>query len=109
MSFFSFGQSAEIDVVLNDAETRKKAEHKTEDGKKDKYFLFYDGETVSGKVNVTLKNPGKRLEHQGIKIEFVGQIGMQVIDHVYCKTLVQLCFLGLISLPQILNQPEGQF
>lgn len=75
MSFFSFGQSAEIDVVLNDAETRKKVEHKTEDGKKDKYFLFYDGETVSGKVNVTLKNPGKRLEHYGIKIEFVGQIG----------------------------------
>lgn len=75
MSFFSFGQSAEIDIVLNDAETRKKAEHKTEDGKKDKYFLFYDGETVSGKVNVTLKNPGKRLEHQGIKIEFIGQIG----------------------------------
>uniref|UniRef100_A0A3P9HVV1 VPS26, retromer complex component B n=1 Tax=Oryzias latipes TaxID=8090 RepID=A0A3P9HVV1_ORYLA len=74
MSFFSFGQSAEIDVVLNDAETRKKVEHKTEDGKKDKYFLFYDGETVSGKVNVTLKNPGKRLEHYGIKIEFVGQI-----------------------------------
>lgn len=78
MSFFSFGQSADIDVVLNDAETRKKAEHKTEDGKKDKYFLFYDGETVSGKVNVTLKNPGKRLEHQGIKIEFVGQIGTSV-------------------------------
>ncbi|XP_010892301.1 vacuolar protein sorting-associated protein 26B-like isoform X2 [Esox lucius] len=74
MSFFSFGQSAEIDIVLNDAETRKKAEHKTEDGKKDNYFLFYDGETVSGKINVTLKNPGKRLEHQGIKIEFIGQI-----------------------------------
>lgn len=75
MSFFSFGQSAEIDIVLNDAETRKKVEHKAEDGKKDKYFLFYDGETVSGKVNVTLKNAGKRLEHQGIKIEFIGQIG----------------------------------
>lgn len=75
MSFFGFGQTAEVDIVLNDAETRKKAEHKTEDGKKDKYFLFYDGETVSGKVNVTLKIPGKRLEHYGIKIEFVGQIG----------------------------------
>ncbi|XP_062894749.1 vacuolar protein sorting-associated protein 26B-like isoform X3 [Mobula hypostoma] len=74
MSFFSFGQSAEIDVVLNDAETRKKVEHKTEDGKKEKYFLFYDGETVSGKVNVSLKNPGKRFEHQGIKVEFIGQI-----------------------------------
>ena len=75
MSFFGFGQSADIDIVLNDGETRKKAEHKTEDGKKDKYFLFYDGETVSGKVNVTLKNPGKRLDHYGIKIEVVGQIG----------------------------------
>ena len=91
MSFFSFGQSAEIDVVLNDAETRKKAEHKTEDGKKDKYFLFYDGETVSGKVNVTLKNPGKRLEHQGIKIEFVGQIGrwkIHLMTLLTCKHTV---------------------
>lgn len=26
------------------------AEIKTEDGKKDKYYLYYDGETVSGKV-----------------------------------------------------------
>lgn len=75
MNIFGFGQSAEIDIVLNDAESRKKAEHKSEDGKKDRYFLFYDGETVSGKVNVTLKYPGKRLEHNGIKIEFVGQIG----------------------------------
>lgn len=79
MSFFGFGQSAEIDIVLNDAETRKKAEHKSEDGRKDKYFLFYDGETVSGKVNVTLKYPGKRLEHNGIKIEFVGQIGERLV------------------------------
>lgn len=29
------------------------------------------------KVNVKLKVPGKKLEHHGIKIEFVGQIGMQ--------------------------------
>ncbi|KAJ7403227.1 ATP-dependent RNA helicase SUPV3L1, mitochondrial [Pitangus sulphuratus] len=63
----------EIDVVLNDAETRKPAEIKTEDGKVEKHFLFYDGESVSGKVNVSLKH-GKRLEHQGIRIEFVGQI-----------------------------------
>uniref|UniRef100_A0A8C0LV79 VPS26, retromer complex component B n=1 Tax=Canis lupus familiaris TaxID=9615 RepID=A0A8C0LV79_CANLF len=67
-------QSVEVDIVLNDAESRKRAEHKTEDGKKEKYFLFYDGETVSGKVSLALKNPNKRLEHQGIKIEFIGQI-----------------------------------
>ncbi|XP_046494470.1 vacuolar protein sorting-associated protein 26B isoform X2 [Equus quagga] len=74
MSFFGFGQSVEVEILLNDAESRKRAEHKTEDGKKEKYFLFYDGETVSGKVSLALKNPNKRLEHQGIKIEFIGQI-----------------------------------
>ncbi|XP_014389743.1 PREDICTED: vacuolar protein sorting-associated protein 26B-like isoform X1 [Myotis brandtii] len=78
MSFFGFGQSVEVEIVLNDAESRKRAEHKTEDEKKEKYFLFYDGETVSGKVSLALKHPNKRLEHQGIKIEFIGQIENEI-------------------------------
>ncbi|XP_028585295.1 vacuolar protein sorting-associated protein 26A isoform X1 [Podarcis muralis] len=69
-----FGPICEIDVVLNDAESRKTAEIKTEDGKIEKHYLFYDGESVSGKVNIVFKQLGKRLEHQGIRIEFVGQI-----------------------------------
>ncbi|XP_020901618.1 vacuolar protein sorting-associated protein 26B-like [Exaiptasia diaphana] len=74
MSFFGFGQSAEIDIVLNGADKRKQVDIKNEDGKKERLYLFYDGESVTGKVNVNLKNPGKKLEHQGIKIEFIGQI-----------------------------------
>ncbi|XP_013390024.1 vacuolar protein sorting-associated protein 26B-like [Lingula anatina] len=74
MSFFGFGQSAEIDIILDGQDTRKVAEIKTEDGRKEKHFLYYDGESVVGKVNVTLKKPGTKLEHQGIKIEFIGQI-----------------------------------
>ncbi|XP_071449523.1 vacuolar protein sorting-associated protein 26B-like [Hetaerina americana] len=74
MSFFGFGQGAEIDIVLDGTENRKMAEIKSEDGKKERHLLYYDGETVSGKVNVTLKKNGSRLEHQGIKIEFIGQI-----------------------------------
>jgi len=27
-------------------------------------------------VNITFRRPGTRLDHQGIKIEFIGQIGM---------------------------------
>lgn len=42
----------EIDVLLNDAENRKTAELKTEDGKVEKHYLFYDGESVSGKVKL---------------------------------------------------------
>ena len=49
-SFFGFGQNAEIDLVLNGADSRKQIEVKNEDGKKEKLFLFYDGESVSGKV-----------------------------------------------------------
>ncbi|XP_050408629.1 vacuolar protein sorting-associated protein 26B-like [Patella vulgata] len=74
MSFFGFGQSAEVDIILDGQDSRKTAEIKTEDGKKERYYLYFDGETVSGKVNVTLKKPGSKLEHQGIKIEFIGQI-----------------------------------
>eukprot|EP00051_Salpingoeca_urceolata_P031911 m.13535 g.13535 ORF g.13535 m.13535 type:complete len:315 (+) comp4580_c0_seq1:154-1098(+) len=74
MSWFGFGQSADILITLNDAETRKKAEVKREDGGKEKLFLFYDGESVGGKVHINLKQPGKKLEHQGIKVEFIGQI-----------------------------------
>lgn len=74
MNFLGFGQSAEIDIVFDGAETRKMVEVKTEDGKKEKMLLYYDGETVKGKVNVTLKKPGNKLEHQGIKIELIGQI-----------------------------------
>ncbi|XP_052860633.1 vacuolar protein sorting-associated protein 26B-like [Anopheles cruzii] len=74
MNFLRFGQSADIDIIFDGSEQRQQAEIKTEDGKKDKYLLYYDGETVGGKVNITLKKPGSKLEHQGIKIELIGQI-----------------------------------
>lgn len=74
MNFLRFGQSADIDIVFDGAENRQYADIKTEDGKKEKYLLYFDGETVSGKVNITLKKPGSKLEHQGIKVELIGQI-----------------------------------
>jgi hypothetical protein len=36
--------------VLDGQDSRKTAEIKTEDGKKERHFLYYDGETVAGKV-----------------------------------------------------------
>lgn len=46
-----------------------------EDGGQEMHYLFYDGESVSGTVNIAIK---KKLDHQGIRIEFIGQIGMLV-------------------------------
>lgn len=74
MSFFGFGQNADIDIILDGSDVRKMADMKTEDGKKERYYLYYDGESLSGKVNITLRKTGIKLEHQGIKIEFIGQI-----------------------------------
>ena len=45
-------------------------------GKPEKLYLFLGNEGVSGKVVVTLKDKVKKIEHTGIKVEFVGQIGM---------------------------------
>lgn len=112
MHFLGFGQSAELDIVFDGAENRKTVEIKTEEGKKEKCLLYYDGEPVSGKVcckisplslfnvkcfqmscqvNVTLKKPGSRLEHQGIKIEFIGQIELFYDrgNHHEFKTIVK--------------------
>lgn len=76
MSFFglNFGQSADIDIILDNQDERKMAEIRDENGRKERHYLYFDGESVNGKVNVTLHRKTNRLEHQGIKIEFIGQI-----------------------------------
>jgi len=76
MSFFGlqFGQNADIDIILENQDERKMGEIKDENGRKERMYLFYDGESVSGKVNVTLHRKTNRFEHQGIRIEFIGQI-----------------------------------
>jgi len=74
MSFFGFGQSAELVISLSDQETRKTAKIRGEDGGQETCCLFYDGEAVTGELNVKLKKAGQKLEHQGIRIELIGQI-----------------------------------
>ena len=51
-SFFGFGQSAEVEIELANSANRKQVDVKNEDGKKEKLYLYYDGETVAGKVHI---------------------------------------------------------
>ena len=75
-SLFGFRQTADVSISLaNAADGRKLGEISDENREKRKVALFYDGENVKGKVNVQLKTVGKPLEHKGIKVEFIGQIG----------------------------------
>ena len=41
-----------------------------------KIFTFADGEAVSGEILIQLKKQGQKLEHQGIRLELIGQIGL---------------------------------
>ena len=55
-SFFglNFGNNADIDIILDNQDERKMAEIKDENGRKERLFLFYDGESVTGKVHLLL-------------------------------------------------------
>jgi vacuolar protein sorting-associated protein 26 len=70
----------EIDVLLTNENDRKTALVKQKD-KTERLPLYFDGESVSGKAILRIKQ-GRKLEHTGIKIEFIGQIGMRIIAHV---------------------------
>jgi len=73
MSLF-FGPAVDIDVVLEDTDERQMVDMKLDKGKREKAPLYMDGESVKGAVTVRPKD-GKRLEHTGIKVQFIGVIG----------------------------------
>lgn len=75
-NFFNFGPPCTVDIHLNDVENRRTVEVAQDKGKVEKLYLFLGNEGVSGKVTVTMKEKTKKIEHQGIKVEFIGQIGM---------------------------------
>lgn len=72
MSFFGFGKSAEVSIVLKDIDNRKRISHRISDRKREDLLLYYDGETIAGHVQVDLK--GAKFEHKGIRVEVIGQI-----------------------------------
>lgn len=53
-------------------------------------ILWYSS-SVSLKVNLNVKQGGKRLEHQGIRIEFVGQIGEHGSRDAFISVIVSCC------------------
>ena len=74
MSFF-LGPAVDIDIVLEDTDERQTVDLKLDKNRREKAPLYMDGESVKGHVTVRPKD-GKRLEHTGIKVQFVGVIGM---------------------------------
>ncbi|CAF4720400.1 unnamed protein product, partial [Rotaria magnacalcarata] len=52
---------------------RKQVDVKIDETKRSSQYVYYDGEDVAGTVQIKLKKNSK-VEHQGVRLEFVGQI-----------------------------------
>ncbi|KAJ2606435.1 Vacuolar protein sorting-associated protein 26, partial [Coemansia sp. RSA 1694] len=74
-SLFGFGPVADVSVILNGEDERQLVEYRAGKDKRDKAPLYFDGESVVGKVVVRV-HEGKQLEHYGIKVQFIGCIEM---------------------------------
>lgn len=74
MSYF-FSTPLDIDIVLDDTDDRTMIDLKAEKNRREKAPLYMDGESVKGAVTIRPKD-GKRLEHTGIKVQFIGTIGL---------------------------------
>ncbi|KZO94611.1 putative PEP8-vacuolar protein sorting/targeting protein [Calocera viscosa TUFC12733] len=72
-SYFGFATPVDIDIRLVGEEERKTVEVKQDKERKETCPVYYDGESVTGQVTVRVRD-GKKLQHDGIKIEFVGSI-----------------------------------
>jgi len=73
MAYF-FATPVDIDIVLEDGDDRSMVDIKLDKNRREKAPLYMDGESVKGAVTIRPKD-GKRLEHTGIKVQFIGTIG----------------------------------
>lgn len=78
MSSFFFSTPVDIDILLEDGDERETVDIKLEKNRREKAPLYLDGESVKGAVTVRPKD-GKRLEHTGIKVQFIGMIGTYTV------------------------------
>lgn len=96
---FGLGPSCDIEFELDRSGSRKQIEL-IEDGKKNKQYIYYDGEDVGGTVHIKLKKQGTKLEHQGIRLELIGQIELyydRSNHHNFNSLSKYLCFPGEIT------------
>ncbi|XP_044507309.1 vacuolar protein sorting-associated protein 26A-like [Mangifera indica] len=71
----AFKPACNISITFTDGKTRKQVPQKKENGHTVMVPLFQSQENISGKVSIEPAQ-GKKVEHNGVKIELLGQIEM---------------------------------
>ncbi|KAG7022208.1 Vacuolar protein sorting-associated protein 26A, partial [Cucurbita argyrosperma subsp. argyrosperma] len=71
----AFKPSCNISIAFSDGKTRKQVSLKKENGQMVSIPLFQSQENITGKITVDPLQ-GKKIDHNGVKIELLGQIEM---------------------------------
>jgi len=85
IQMFSFTTNPTIVLNFDGLENRPRRIYKVQGQDAVELPVYGGQETVSGVVDITVP-PGKKIEHQGIRIELIGQTGK------YCNIFVFLIF-----------------
>jgi len=72
LSFFGIGSLIDINVIFSNQEERKAVTIQSEKGPQ-RLLIYNSEEPVTGTVITTIK-PGKKLDHQGIRVDLIGEI-----------------------------------
>jgi hypothetical protein len=73
----AFKPACNISITFSDGKNRKQVPMKKENGQTALVPLFHSQDTISGKVCIE-PYQGKKVEHNGVKVELLGQIGVQL-------------------------------
>ncbi|CAG7850340.1 Vacuolar protein sorting-associated protein 26B-A AltName: Full=Vesicle protein sorting 26B-A [Serendipita indica DSM 11827] len=73
MAAYIWGTPVDVEIRLEAEEARRQYEVKLEKDRRESLAVYLDGESVVGQATVRLRD-GKKLAHDGIKIEFIGCI-----------------------------------
>ncbi|KAJ5073493.1 vacuolar protein sorting-associated protein [Anaeramoeba ignava] len=76
MSFFGSKPVCEVYVAFTDERVRKKITQTIKE-QKHQLLVFTSGDSVGGKIKIQVKE-GKKLEFEQIKVEFIGQIEVDI-------------------------------
>ncbi|KAG5633321.1 hypothetical protein DXG03_007599, partial [Asterophora parasitica] len=73
MAAYFFASPIDVDIKLEGEDVRKQVDIKSEKEKTISCPVYYDGDSVGGQVAIRVRD-GKKLAHEGIKVEFCGSI-----------------------------------
>ncbi|XP_057991547.1 vacuolar protein sorting-associated protein 26B-like isoform X1 [Hevea brasiliensis] len=91
----AFKPACNISIAFSDGKTRKQVPMKKENGHTVMVPLFQSQENIAGKISIEPLQ-GKKVEHNGIKVELLGQIVLETrrespVDHRLRFLRVQIC------------------